>query len=140
MGRKKNLFIRPGYASDMPGTSGHDLFIPKYISMRHSIAFKALTGNQRELYEFCREQEYRNDNTPGKIYPDWKECQLNTAFFMNWGLVQEIALYKTKYTFYKDLQRLIELGFIDCLYNGQSSRNKSIYRYSDRWRKYGSKL
>ncbi len=139
MGRKKNGYIRKGYESDLPGTGGHDSYFPYFSSQRNSLAFKKLTGNQRELYAICREQQYnRHGKKPGELYPDWKECQLDTVFFMNWGLVQETGLYRSKHTFYNDLQKLIELGFIECLYNGKTSRNKSIYKYSERWRNYGS--
>ncbi len=138
MGRKKNGYIRESYESGIPGNGLHDTYVAMYTSMTSSRAFHALTGNQRELYRFCRAQKYNRDNRPGKVYPDWKECQFDTVFFMNWGIAKEIELYKSKNTFYKDLQRLIEIGFIECLYNGKTSRNKSVFKYSGKWRNYGS--
>ena len=137
MGRKKNGYIRQSYESDKPGMNGQDPFFPVYASQRHSQAFRKLTGNQRELYYFCREQQYNRAGKPPKdIYPDWEECKSDMAFFMNWGIVQSLGLYKTRYTFYKDLKALVDIGFIDCLYNGHRDRNKSIYIYSDKWRKF----
>ena len=109
-------------------------YIKMYTSMTNSPAYISLTGNQRALYMFCRFQEYNKDNKPGKKYRNLKPGNNSKSFFMSWDLVQEIKLYKSENTFYKDLKRLIELGFIDCLYYGKPGGNKSIYVYSDKWR------
>ena len=134
MGRKRSE--RQSYESNKPGTAGHDYFVQLYFSQRHSVAYRLLTGNQRELYIFCREQEYNALNNPSKEYPSWKAGKRKKAFFMNWGLVQEISLYRSENTFYKDLQKLIDVGLICRIFNGKPYRKKSIYTYSDRWREY----
>ena len=140
MGRKKNGYIREKYESDIPGNSSHDTYVAMYTSMMNKPVFMSLTGNQKYLYTFCRWQKYNNENNPGKVYPEWKECQNPNAFFMNWDLAKKFHLYKSETTFYRDLKQLVESGFIDCLYSGRKGRNKSIYIYSDRWRNYKPKI
>lgn len=108
-------------------------YIRMYTSMTTSLAFLSLTGNQRALYMFCRFQEYNKENKPRKVYPNLKLGNDFKLFFMNWDLVKTIGLYKSENTFYKDLKRLIELGFIECLYYGKPGGNKSIFAYSDKW-------
>ena len=109
-------------------------YIKMYTSMTTSPAYISLTGNQRALYMFCRFQEYNKDNNPRKEYPDLKAGNSSKPFFMSWDLVNTISLYKSENTFYKDLKRLMELGFIECLRYGKPGGNKSIFAYSDKWR------
>lgn len=108
-------------------------YIKMYTSMTTSPAYISLTGNQRALYMFCRFQEYNGSNEPWKEYTNLKAGNSSKPFFLNWKLAKVNGLYKTKYTFYKDLQRLIELGFINCLHDGKPGGNKSIFAYSDKW-------
>ena len=132
MGRKKKGYGRKRYESMKPGTGFHDSYVAMYASMTNSPAFIALTGNQRELYRFCRSQLYTK-NKPRDDFPDCEAFQPQEVFYMNWGIAKATEPYKDQKTFRKDLKRLIEVGFIECLYDAKKSGKKSVYIFSDKW-------
>lgn len=101
-----------------------------YMSMLTSKAFAALTDKQKILYIYCKGQYYAEK---GKEQRD--------HFTMNKSKWQKLyGLYNAgnEKGFYRDMNRLIEVGLIDCVSCGADARVKSIYRYSDRWQLYGT--
>ena len=40
--------------------------------------------------------------------------------------------------FYRDLEALIEHGFIKCVWRGSNKRIMNIYQYSDKWQIWGT--
>lgn len=147
MGRKRvraSPYQRKPYESAKPG-SGHgkngDPYVALYASMTNSRAWHSLTGNQRELYRFCRSQISAKQK-PCSEFPDYEPYQDDAVFYMGNALGITLGLYaarngKISNTFYKDLRVLEERGFIDCLINRRKSRKKSIFRFTDRWKTYG---
>lgn len=133
MGRKKG-YSRKSYESARPGRGAHDAYIPLHASMTNSQEWRALTGNQRALYFFCRFQRYDLDRPkPGAAFPLCEEFQRREVFFMNFETVKDEGLYKSRATFYKDMRALVAGDFLVCLYDGKARRQKSIYKCSDAW-------
>ena len=54
--------------------------------------------------------------------------------------VEKYKLYSdgNRKAFHTDMDALIEHGFIDCVISGKQARMKSLYKYSDRWKKWGT--
>lgn len=136
--RKKNSYIPKSFESTQNrGDTSSNI----YMSMLQSDAFKALNARQRDLYTHCKSQYYGERKHLIKdlheIEPD-AEKQL-PYFTMNWWKVNTFfAIYTNQNTFRSDMNKLIEVGLIDCVNCGAFSRTKSIYRFSDRWRTYGT--
>lgn len=129
-------YRRKPYESAKTGPHDHDGYVGIYRSMTGSPAWHALTGDQVKLYIFCREQIAARQK-PGNDFPMYAAYQGNEVFYMNWKKVQYFRLYgANRSKFYRDLAALCEIGFIDCLFNGKKSRQKSVYRLSEKWQKY----
>lgn len=47
--------------------------------------------------------------------------------------------YKSKNTLMKDVDALIDYGFIKLIRNGKYARKPNIYGFSDKWKKYNTK-
>lgn len=112
-----------------------DPFLTFYGSMLNSEAFCDLTKNQRLLLFYCR---YVRFGVPAKKKPYQDD---ESAFYFNRALWKDtFKLYSeaNKQSFYTDMLALISHGFIDCEMSGKTLRAKSIYRYSSRWKKYGT--
>lgn len=106
--------------------------------MQQDSAWRALEARQRALYiEYCLMQKTApgSINAPGKDYPGVVPFQSHEAFYLNWQMMKGSGLYgaKNRKTFYGDIQRLIEAGFLECLMNGKTRRVKSVYRLSAKW-------
>lgn len=128
MSKKKN--VRKDFESLKP--SG-DTFARIYKTMVTSEAFKSLSKKQRLLYVYMKMEYY---GQPNKNRPDKNKLEL---FYFNRGIYKnKYELYTNDGSFYRDRDALIEKGFIDCVRNGLTTRQKSIYRFSNRWRQYGT--
>lgn len=103
------------------------------LAMTESPAWKALSGNQRALYLECLMQLFAQE-CPGKDYPSKEEYQ--NAFYMDWKNIKASEIYKSRAAFRKDMQKLVETGFLDCLRKMNVGWLKSIYGYSNRWKDY----
>jgi len=103
-----------------------------YMSMLLSKAWRKLTAQQQRLYMYCKAQYYAEKRKP---LQDAKCFTMNQSKWC--GLY---GLYKKSNAkgFYRDISALIEYGFIICVECGAFTRTKSIYKYSDMWRKYGT--
>lgn len=130
--KKKDRYIKKSYEST--GISS-DVSSNIYQSMVTSLAWKQLSSRQKVLYMYCKLQHYAQKNKPD---PDDR-----TKFFLNqhkW--LKEYELYPSSNlgAFYRDMEKLIEFGFIRCVHAGSSSRTKNVYQFSDKWRLYGTDL
>ncbi len=126
--RNKKRYEKKSFESD---GSGGDISANIYMSMLLSDAWKALTATQQRLYLYCKAQYYGQKKKPN----DDSLC-----FNMNQAKWSGYGLYKVTNAsgFYRDMAALIEHGFIACVESGAATRTKSIYRFSDAWKHYGT--
>jgi hypothetical protein len=99
--------------------------------MLMSAAWRDLSPKQHELYLYCKAQLFAEKQKP---YGD-------ESFTMNrskWNLLYGLYNDGNEKGFYRDIDALIEHGFIICKSSGKATRTKSIYAYSDKWRKWGT--
>lgn len=131
-------------------TTGKESFVRVFESMMNSDAWKELTGRQRSLYLFCKGQytkEYDNakskpvEGTPYYDNTDIAAYREPEIFYMNREKVKECRLYNrtdwdkvNRRDFYRDMQALLQCGFIECLETGRITRTKSIYKMSEKWK------
>lgn len=133
--KRKSPYSRTSYESAKPGNgtgSKGDAYTNLYASMTNSAVWHSLTGNQRELYRFCKSQ-WSAKQRPSDQYPLWEAVQDKAAFYMNWALGQTLGIYRSENTFYRDLRKLEETGLIECLLKKPRTGIKSVYRLSDKW-------
>jgi len=97
--------------------------------------FMGLKTRQKILYVYCKNQFY-GKRKPRSDFPEIEKFQSDECFYMNLALVVEYGLYtKTgRKEFYSDMKALCEAGFIECISNGKSTKSRSIYRFSDKWK------
>ena len=100
-------------------------------------SFQDLTARQQVLYVHMRSQEFGGHDKDSIAARNayGKDC-----FIFNQSMWQDLfRLYKpgNQTAFYRDRDELILHGFIDCIEDGRNTRTKSVYRFSDRWQRYG---
>ncbi len=129
MSRKRKLYEKKGFESDgKPSDTSANL----YMSMLVSPAWKNLSAQQKVLYLYCKGQFYGEKTKPGGN----GEC-----FTMNkskWCTLYGLYDSNNGKGFRRDMEQLIEKGFITCVECGAATRTKSIYRFSDKWKLYGT--
>ena len=127
MARKKQ-YVKKLFESDCTSA---DTFAGIYNSMLLSEAWLSLTVSQQVLYLVCKAQYYAQ-----KRKPEGAE-----SFFMNKFLwCEKYALYTANNNrgFYRDMSALIEKGFVRCVNNGATTREKNVYKFSSMWQHYGT--
>lgn len=121
MARKKK-YVPKAFESGKAG----DVSANIYASMMQSKAWSNLTNNARVLYLYMKLQYYGQKTIPDRE----QEC-----FYFNKRMFTKVyQLYKNVNQFYKDKKLLIDNGFIETAENGKTTRTKSIYRFSSKWR------
>ena len=103
-----------------------------YMSMLLSSAWRALSAQQQRLYLYCKAQFYAEKHKPDGD---------NLCFTMNqakWADLYGLYEKSNAKGFYRDMSALIEHGFVVCVACGCTTRTKSIYRFSDMWKKFGT--
>lgn len=132
MSNKSRKYVKKPFESTGKGS---DVSANIYESMILSPAWKSLTPKQKELYLVCKLQYYSEKKTPK---PEGKPE--NEAYFtMNrHKFVKKYELYKDSYRagFHRDMNALINKGFIDLIQSGKTNRTKNIYAFSSRWQDY----
>jgi len=125
----KKKYEKKSFESDM---SSSDTSANIYESMLTSDAWKSLTSNQKALYQACKAQYYAEKKKP---FDNREYFTMNKSKWMG-----KYGLYNkgNEGGFYRDISALIEKGFISCISTGAFSRTKSIYSFSDKWKKYGT--
>ena len=109
-----------------------------YMSMLTSPAWRELTAKQQILYLYCKAQYYAEKRKPPtEDHPTGSE----KFFTMNkskWCGLYGLYAGSNQKAFYRDVEALIEKGFLACVRSGKTTRTKSVYAYSSKWRDYGS--
>lgn len=136
MGNKKYRRYEPKAFEGKQNSS--DVSANIYVSMLMSDAWRVLTDGAKVLYLYCKAQYYAEKKKPKPQQTNplkLNEEQLNRCFTMNkskWKDLYEIASNQNQFT--KNMQMLIDYGFIELIENGKITRTKSIYMLSDKWR------
>lgn len=136
MGNKKYRRYEPKSFESQQNSS--DVSANIYVSMLMSDAWKALTDGAKVLYLYCKAQYYAEKKKPKPQSTNptkLTEEQLNRCFTMNkskWKDLYEITSNPNQFS--KNMQMLIDYGFIELIENGKITRTKSIYMLSDKWR------
>lgn len=135
--RKNNSYIPKPFESTIG--SKRDTSANIYMSMLKSDAFMSLTSSQKVLYLYCKSQQYGTSTSERAKFELIDKLEYFTFSEHKWR--EQFKLYSkaNRNKFYKDMNKLIEVGLIDCVHSGQSSRTKNIYKLSSRWLKYGTK-
>ena len=129
MGKRKTPYVKELYEST--GAS-NDTSANLYISMLTSAAWRALTAKQQVLYLCCKAQRYAEKRKP---LDDDRNFTMNRSKWCHlYGLYND----GNHMAFYRDMEALIEKGFVVCVESGQNTRTKSVYAYSSMWRHYGT--
>lgn len=142
MARKRSKFAPRSFESAGYYKSGDnvrgDVSANIFQSMLISAAWEDLTKNQQLLYVYCKsclfEQKQKPAEIPGDVKAD--EC----FYFHKSIWCDKFHLYRenNQAAFIKDMQALIYHGFVACVSDGSVTRQKTIYRYSAMWRKWGT--
>ena len=133
---QKKSFESAGHPSDVSANL--------YSSMLESPAWMDLSPKQQVLYLFCKWQYYRMKEVQKKAlflaYPDLTPpANVQEYFSLSTGAVtKDYPLYTNLSSFYRDRDALITHGFIRVIADGSNVRQKNIYRYSDKWQKWGT--
>lgn len=131
MGKRKQKYIPKVFEStgEQADTSANI-----YHSMLVHPKFKALSKGAQLLYIYCKDQYYNEHPKPKPQSETLSEIERQRCFTMNQAKWRDTyELYTNKAQFYKDMQQLIQAGFIDIVEYGKVTRTKSIYMLSDRW-------
>jgi hypothetical protein len=129
MARRKTHYQKKAFESS--GASS-DTSANLYMSMLTSSAWRDLSAKQQVLYTYCKAQYYGEKMKPKQD----SEC-----FTMNqskWCGLYGLYEKGNAKGFYRDMEALIEHGFITCVECGAVTRTKSIYRFSSKWKQYGT--
>lgn len=121
---QKQMFESTGTSSD---TSANI-----YMSMLMSEAWMQLSGMQQRLYLYCKAQYYAEKQKPDND---------RLCFTMNqakWSKLYKLYKESNAKGFYRDMEALINHGFVKCVFKGAISRQKSVYQFSSMWQKYGT--
>ena len=132
MGRRHTTKNEPKAWQTATGDKSQS-FTAIYDSLLLHPSYLSLNARQRQLYIICASQRF-GKRKPSADYPDFVEFRSDDCFYLNWGAMEQYGLYgkKDNSGFYKDMQKLVDLGFIDKLASGRN-KLKTIYKYSDRW-------
>ncbi len=147
MSRTKNKEVKPlaSYESTKKIKRGGKLMADTYARITDSLllseAFKDLRPHVQMLYIFMRQQEYgrrkpnRDCNEESEY---WEVVRSEQCFYFPWYTAK---LYSDRYKgnssrFYNDIKILIEHGFIEKILSGKTTREKNIYKYSDKWQSW----
>ncbi|MCL2810688.1 MAG: hypothetical protein FWD25_02230 [Clostridia bacterium] len=111
-------------------TNAHGQFAKITVSMMSSLAWKSLKPSQMGLYLLFKAKytRYRNgdDNRRNISFP--------------FSEYKRIETYSNQRTFWRDLDALIDRGFIEVVESGRmigGQKKASIYGLSDAWKQYG---
>ena len=108
-----------------------------YRSMFFSPAFLDMSKNQRLLY-VCMKGEFYSTRKPGMDHPDIFELQGDSAFYFNMSLAEKYGLYSRNNNrqFYNDIKAVESHGFIKTISSGKATHTRTIYKFSDAWKKW----
>ena len=113
------------------GNNPRGAFTKITIDMMHSPAWKALNLRQHGSY-FVLKSKYRQKMMGGVMTSSNKD---DISFpKVEW------SLYYTDYrTYKKDMDQLMDLGFIRLIQSGRTTRTPNIYGFCDKWKVFSPK-
>ena len=126
---KKRKYIKQAFEST---GANSDTSANIYVSMLLSTAWQDLSASAQCLYVVCKAQYYAEKSKPN----DDPLCF--TMSQAKWSGLYKLYKKSNAKGFYRDMAALIEHGFISCVESGACTRTKSIYRFSAKWRDYGT--
>lgn len=129
MSRKKPVYQKKPFESN---GSSSDTSSNIYMSMLTLPAFRDLSAQQATLYLFCKAQYYGEKKKPNND---------QLCFTMNkskWNGLYGLYDENNGRGFRRDMEALIEHGFVTCVECGAITRTKSIYRFSSEWQRWGT--
>lgn len=105
-----------------------------------SKAFQDLTPRLQMLYIAMRLQHFgeRKPNRDYKDSPLLEKVKSDECFYFYRSIAEQYCpRYKNNSgRLYEDIRVLIDHGFIDLVFSGKIAREKSVYKYSDRWKNW----
>lgn len=127
MARKKDITIHPWEGYEDTTVHQNRIYARIFASMINSPAWKKLSRGAMALYLIMKLQEQGQARIPEHNYL--------TDFYFNEAMFTKVyPLYTNRKTFRKERQELIDNGFIEYILKGKNTREKSIYRFSDKWK------
>ena len=106
----------------------HGRFAKICHSMLNSLAWKSLEPSQMGLYVVLKQKYTKtksgDDNRRNITFP--------------YSEYSKVKTYTNQRVFWRDLDALIEAGFIQVVSSGKVTRTPTIYGFSDGWKKYGT--
>lgn len=122
MSKQKNKYIPKPFESAIG--AARDTSANIYMSMLKSDAFMSLSASQKVLYLCCKSQQYGMPVKERSKYELGDKLEYFTFSEHQWKKQFKLYSEGNRTKFYKDMNRLIEVGLIDCVHSGQSSRTK----------------
>lgn len=116
-----------------------------YISMLQSNAWHNLTYKQKELYLYCKAQQFGEAKRKSEHLTEYEkesglDADISKRFTMNkskWCDIYGLYNENTGRNFYRDMEALIINGLIKVVERGKITRTKNIYEYSEDWKAMG---
>lgn len=122
---QKRLFESTGAKSDISANI--------YLSMLTSEAWFDLSRAQQVLYLACKSRYYGEKKKPVE-----GDSETFTFARYQWKEVYKLYTDYNKRGFYRDMQALLDHGFIELVSSGRATREKNIYKFSSMWRHFGT--
>lgn len=130
---KRPAFIPKRYES---ARGAGDTNATIYESMLTHPQYQKLSYRQRSIYTCMKAQLYgKTKPREAEAYRNIPEVRANEAFFfgVDDAIKYGFATVTNHRDLYRDIKKLIELGFIDKLCDGKRGQWRAVYRLSDRW-------
>lgn len=147
MGRSKKQPSKPlqSYESTKVirrgGKTVNDSYARITDSLLLSEAFKDLKPHLQMLVIYMRNQDF-GKRKPNRDYSEtssvWEFVKDDRCFYFPWHTAKS---YTDRYKnnsgrLYRDINVLIEHGFIELSLNGRNTRKNNIYKFSDKWQQW----
>lgn len=123
--------------SSTPKWVGSGQYTPITRELLKSDAWKTLSGNAFKLY-LCMTTHYNGKNGVSEVarkYPNVEHLQRNDLFFFPYQNAAQNGVSANKCVFYRLVNQLQELGFIQIIAKGGRGR-MAIYQFSDKWKSW----
>ena len=119
------------------GQKRRDSFCRVFDSLLLSDAFKDLSPRQKVLLISMTSQRFGH-RKPERVYPDNPSVHGEAFFFFSWRDAQLYGLYPASCSsaFYKDMNVLIEHGFIKKTVSGKATHTRNILEFIPDWKNW----
>ncbi len=103
-----------------------------------SDAFQDLPSHIQMLYVSMKQATYgvrKPYNTVNRQQPPYNRVQEDDIYFSRKDAQQYCKRYKSNPSLlYSDIRVLVEHGFIEIVYSGKNTKERSVYRFSYKWK------